>query len=317
MSSPKETERQSDFEVGGYSLDMIGIGELYRKISINVPPSFSFIDFDLEKRIAGELICATICHKINWDFLRRAVYEHTIQDNSWMELVRLSKIKSKEMTAILANYSNKDRVQASNRGKILRSLGKYILTHYLDYTSLFFSNNHLKSQEEITFFLEQFEAFGHDPQQKKLQLLFQNLTDYQEFSDMKSWLKPTIDYHLIRCFLRRGLIRPISQQGMDYIFKDSVVYESTAASIREKCSEAIDILCWITGLDIKIINRIEWWIGRSICLEGNPDCFLEHRESQWAKASFEKCPFYHSCYAIKYNNKYLTIEAPNYRGNSY
>ena len=151
-----------------------------------------------------------------------------------------------------------------------------------------------------------------------MQLLFQSLSDYTGFEKLSLYYKATIDYHLIRCFLRRGIIRPVTQYAKEFIFNmDIERREHTIGALRNVCADAINTLCWITSLDIKTVNRIEWWVGRTICAEGKPDCLLKSNNASWLKANFSKCPYYDHCYAIKYNNDFLDINEPTYKGNSY
>lgn len=318
MSIYDKMPDREDFEVCSYSFDLLGIDDIYNLLKSILPNNYCiFNQFSLEKRIANEMVCASICHKINWDFLCHSIYKKSLQDIGWTDINRLIKIRTKDISIILSDYKSKEKIQAVNRSRILRSLSRYLILNCQDYTSIFFSNAELKSEEKVTEFLEGCEVFGHDPQQKKLQLLFQNLSDYSEFDGLNTWLKPTVDYHLIRSFLRRGLIKPCTQQGVDYIFKEGVAYEPSVATIRSKCSEAVCFISNLTGLDIKTVNRVEWWIGRSVCTENEPDCNLLGDASDWLKKRFDKCPFYESCYARKYNKNYLRIKAPNYKGSSY
>lgn len=51
---------------------------LYHQI-VEILPSetISFNEFEFDKNIACEMICASICHQMNWVFLRQAVLDTT------------------------------------------------------------------------------------------------------------------------------------------------------------------------------------------------------------------------------------------------
>lgn len=311
---------KSSFEVFNLTLDMIDIPEIYKKLEVILPDNeVMFNEFDLEKIIACETICAAICHKINWDFLRKVVYEKTIKNNKWIYPKYLKDIKPQEVFDLLCEYTKKHRIKADERSCMLREIGMIMYKNNINYTDIFFDQDmKLKDYKDIVNFLKKCSVFAGDPEEKKLQLLMQSLSDYPKFKKLAEYYNPTIDYHLIRCFLRRGIIRPINKYGRDFIFDNEIERkEGTIGALRNVCSNAIKNLCIITSLNLKEINRIEWWIGRTVCTENKPDCLLKTKESSWLKNDFKRCPYYYNCYAINYNKDYLEINEPKYKGNSY
>lgn len=308
------------FEATEYSLWMTGFGEIYSKIVKSMPPrNLSFSKLPLEDAIGCEVVCAAICHQINWDFLRSAVYKMTLQDDTWLFPQKLSKITSTKVLQLLIEYDKPERIREKERCSLLRSLGSSLLAIGYTYTDIFFSDDStIKNSEEIVEALNLSKAFSGDPEGKKAQLLLQNLSDYAELAALKSYCKPAIDYHIIREFLRRGLVSPINQKAYDFILNPEVQRkEQTVAALRKICSEVFDTLQWLTSCDITTLNTIEWWIGRSVCLKECPDCELNADSSQWLKPNFERCPFFESCHAIQADKRFLNIVEPNYQGNSY
>jgi hypothetical protein len=308
------------FEATGNSLWMLNFKYLYLEISKSLPPrNSSFDGLSLEDIIGCEVICAAICHQINWDFLRHVVYEHTIQDCTWLSPINLSRITTTDVVKLIGSYNKPERIREKERCSLLRSVGKSLLSLEYNYTDIFISKkSSIKNPDEILGVLNRIKAFSGDPEGKKSQLLLQNLSEYPELSALSSYCKPAIDYHIIREFLRRGLVQPKNQTGHDFIFNSDVKrQEQTIAALRKVCSEAFYDLKWITNCDLTTINTIEWWIGRSVCLKECPDCKLEQKSSQWLKPSFSKCPFYDSCHAIQFDSRFLHIVEPTYTGNSY
>ena len=311
---------KSSFEVFDFTLDMVDIPQIYKKLENILPDNeVMFNNFDLEKIIACETICASICHKINWDFLRKVVYQKTVNDSKWVYPQYLKNIKSEEVFALLCKYTKKNRIRSKERSSMLREIGTVMYKSNINYTDIFFDQNmNLKQYKDIVIFFKRCSVFAGDPEEKKLQLLMQSLSDYPKFYNLERYYNTTVDYHLIRLFLRRGIIRPTNKYGENFIFNDKVERtEATVGALRNVCSKAIKNLCIITSLNLKKINRIEWWIGRTVCTENKPDCLLKRKESSWLKNDFKKCPYYYNCYANNYNKDYLEIKEPKYKGNSY
>jgi hypothetical protein len=308
------------FEAVGLTVEGLDFKYIYSKILNVLPPrNSSFCELSLECAIGAEVVCAAICHQINWDFLRSVIYKKTIDNSKWLTPYNLSKITAFDVALLISSYDKPERIREAERSSLLRSVGKSLVDINYNYTEIFLSDyNTLKNPDEIYGCLNSSIAFSRDPEGKKAQLLLQNLTEYPELSGLSTYCKPAIDYHIIREFLRRGLVRPKNQIGLDYIFKPAVKrQEQTVAAIRRVCSEALYELVWLTSLDVVTLNTIEWWIGRSVCIKEHPDCYLGGETSQWLKPSFSKCPFFDSCYAVKYDTRYLNIVEPTYTGSSY
>ncbi|GHV36094.1 hypothetical protein FACS18949_15100 [Clostridia bacterium] len=312
-------EISESFEAVQYNMLMLNFCETYSLIKQVLPPRNStFAGLSNENVIACEVISAAICHQINWDFLRNAIYQTVIDDDTWILPEKLLKISSKKVLQILADYNKPERIREKERSSLLRSLGKCIYDAGLDYTGIFFDNNFaVKSAEDIVCLLNCSKAFSGDPEGKKTQLLLQNLSDYEEMTALNAYCKPAIDYHIIRVFLRRGLVIPKNQIARDFILNPNIQRrEHTVAAIRKICADVFSTITWLTSLDTKTINTIEWWIGRSVCTKENPDCFLKTDRAKWLTPCFDKCPFYSSCYAISCPEIMAVIE-PTYQGDSY
>lgn len=310
----------ASFEASEYSLWMLNFKELYAMICKILPPrNTPFLGLSLENAIGCEIVCAAICHQINWDFLREVVYEATQKDTIWITPKELSKISVKKVMQLLGKYDKPERIRAKERCKLLRSIGNSLLEVNYSYLDIFFSDSfNVRSEEEIFAIINSIKAFSGDPEGKKTKLLLQNLSEYDELSGLENYCEPAIDYHIIRQFLRRGLVVPINQQAYEFITNPEIErQERTVAGLRKVCSDFFYTLQWLTSCNITTLNTIEWWIGRSVCLKEMPDCELEGSASQWLKPIFRKCPFYESCYAVQNNKNFLDVVEPNYQGSSY
>lgn len=295
---------------------------LYPKLASIVPEEAIHFDvWGLEIAIACETVCAAICHQMNWDYLRHAVFEKTCSDIEWVSPDSLSNISSASVTNLFSKYNKPERIRANERTVILRQVGNLAKDHG-GFSNLFFDvNGSMLPEEQIHRNFYKCEVFSQDPEEKKLQLLFQKLSNYTPFLQLAHFCKPAVDYHLIRCYLRRGLISPKNKLGKEFIFGSSggrtERKESTIGALRQLCSILVQRISSYTNLSINAVNQVEWHVGRSVCTEGMPDCNLENPDLTWLRAEYNKCPFYSSCCAAKYNHDLLYIEEPLYKGTSY
>lgn len=219
---------------------------------------------------------------------------------------------------MLSGYNRSERIRAEERAGILRQVGRLAIQHG-GFSALFFkSNGVLAPEAQIRKAFLDCPVFSQDPEEKKFQLLLQKLSNYKPLSQLAIFCKPAIDYHLIRCFLRRGLIYWKNEFGKEYLRSvQTDRKESTVGALRSRCSDIVCELSEYTGLSISKINQIEWNIGRSVCIEGHPDCFLEREDSDWLHDKFKRCPFYNTCCATQFNSALLSIDEPRYTGRSY
>ena len=292
---------------------------VYPEIAKVLPSdSVTYSDFSLSQAITCEVICAAICHQMNWDYLRRAVFDKTKQSEAWLRPEYLQAISEEEVELLFSDYPKKERIRREERTEILHEVGKW-LQRFPSQESIFLSpDGALLDYQSIIRNISFCRPFTTDPEGKKLQLLLQKISVYPQFSGLKRHYKPAIDYHLIRTYIRRGLLVARTQHAIDYLLNEEIKRkDNTVAAIRQLCSEIMINTCRFTEMDISTVNQIEWQIGRSVCIKGTPDCCLEQKDSKWLKQAFSKCPFYETCAARRNNNKFLTVNEPTYEGTSY
>jgi hypothetical protein len=277
----------------------------------------AFDCFPLQTAIIAEMVCASICHQINWDFLRNVVYNKTITSMNWLSPNYLATISTSEVYEMLSSYSKPERIRKDERTRILRNLGEW-LGNYNSADQVFLNQAGLLLEQHIVRDnLLKCDVFSSDPGEKKMQLLFQKLSLFDKLAGLSNYCRPAIDYHLVRVYLRRGLLIAKNKYAMDFMENfDIERKESTMAAIRKLCSNLLLEICEYTQLNTNIVNQIEWQIGRSVCTQGVPDCFLLSQDAQWLKMSFNTCPFFNTC-AARSNEKYLNLNEPTYKGKSY
>lgn len=314
--------KQISEEFDIYDVPFLGCNyeTIYSRVANILPKEkIEFKDLSFEECIACEVVCAAICHQMNWDYLRQAVLKKTLDDKSWLYGERLANISHIEVSALFSNYEKIERIKSGERCKLLRGVGKTII-EIGSYKNLFFDEKqNLLPIDKIRKNLLKSEAFFKDPKEKKLQLLLQKLSVYDGLQNLSIYCKPAIDYHLIRCYLRRGLIYPRTKFASEFIFDSSIQRkETTVGALRQLCSELLEQISWYTGLDICVVNAIEWHIGRSICTQDIPDCYLESEDATWLKKAYLCCPFYENCHARQSEKEgMLYINEPEYKGTSY
>lgn len=323
-NTPKEYSRISEGVMNSFNISSIpflgcDFELIYPLIARLVPPEkISFTSFPIATSITCEIICAGICHQMNWDYLRQTVFNKTNDNPKWIAGSYLENISVNEVEKLFALYSKPERIRKEERAAMLHSIGSWILS--FESTTRVFMNASgcLLSNSEIRSNLLSCEVFSNDPEEKKMQLLLQKLSAYEQLKGLSQYCKPAIDYHLIRCYLRRGLLIPRNKYAKDYIHNESSMRkENTIAAIRQLCSQLMIDISHYTGLDIVTVNQIEWHIGRSICVQNDPDCFLVTEGASWLKPTFSQCPFFDSCTARHFNNNNLKTNEPSYSGSSY
>lgn len=292
---------------------------VYPQLASIIPTeSITFDCWDLNTAIACEMICAAICHQINWDILRKSVFKKTYYNVKWLTPEMLSQIPADVILNMFAQYNRPERIRANERAQILHQVGELAIK-FGSFVNLFLDENGvLLSESQIRKNLFECPVFSQDPEEKKLQLLLQKLSSYVQLAPLSDFCRPAVDYHLIRCFLRRGLISPKSKLAKEFISATSIERkESTMSALRQLCATLMQQISTYTDLHINLVNQIEWHVGRSVCVENVPDCHLERPDAVWVRTKFDACPFYGSCCARNYNPNLLHIEEPTYTGTSY
>lgn len=305
-----------------YNIPFIGcdFGKVYPAVFSVLPKErVTFEEFYLDTRIMCEVVCAAICHQINWDFLREELLKYTEKNPAWLLPSNLAAIKANAIGTMLGSYHKTENVKADERAKILRTVGSWA-GQYEAISEVFLDNSgKLKPKDEVLQSLLGCTAFSSDPEEKKMNLLLQKLETIPALQGIGYYAKPAIDYHLLRLYLRRGLLCARTQKASDYVSNHDVERkESTVAGVRELVSKLLVQTAMYTVMDIISVNLVDWHVARSVCMRECPDCNLSGKEAQWLKPVFERCPFYTTCMAKDHPaDKVLSIVEPSYKGTSY
>lgn len=293
--------------------------QLYQQVLPLVPQNhISFDALGEEQMIAGELICAAICHQMNWEFLRRQIFEAIASGDDWWRPPHLHDVKPETIAALLAGYHDQKRVKARQRASILKSLAQIFcgaVSSYCDIVSIDATAGELP--QVVTGRLETSRAFSADPARKKMQVFLHSVSCYEKYRHLDVLCEPAIDYHVIRLYLRRGDVFPISKIGLAFLNAQVMRRASTVTALRRVVSDAMKWSAQLSGLPVRIVNGIEWWIGRSVCLRDAPDCMLTGNLGSWLQPSHQSCPFKRICFAFNHDHSLLELREPSYSGSFY
>ena len=305
-----------------YNIPFIGcdFDVVYPSILSVIPQEkVTFLDFDLNTGILCEIVSSAICHQINWDFLREVLRNYTACNKEWLSPQNLATVEADMVEEMLGQYHRRENVKADERARMLRLLGLWV-GNYNNIKDVFLEEDgELKPLQTIRDSMLKCPVFSSDPEEKKLNLLFQKLDVIPALSGIGCYAKPAIDYHLLRLYLRRGLLYARTKYAYEFISNPEIERkEQTVAGIREHASALLSQISLYTGLTVSDVNLIEWNVARSICDREHPDCELCGEEAQWLRRVFNKCPFHKTCASVNQPcNGTQFIKEPSYIGTSY
>lgn len=212
----------------------------------------------------------SICHQMNWDVLQSAMAQWLLPNIS-NRLAELSQTKPKQISNLLKDYPKQDRVRAVERSRILRETAQG-LVELLAIGGRLHSFLKTPTLAGVSGFYEviaAIPAFTGDPFDKKARVLAHDL--HREgiitFSDPEN-LKPAVEYHLIRLYLRSGRVVPASDAVRDELLGERRPARPRLVKLlRGAVDTAMQQTALYSGIDVATLNYLEWQIGRSICVE--------------------------------------------------
>lgn len=284
-------------------------------VSLVPKEKIDFSDFGLERALACEVVCAAICHQINWDFLREKIYTFTANNPEAWAPENLIKFGKKDIHGMLGEYSKPHRIRPKERSRLINNLSLMFADEIRTYKEIFFWGDSFRP--DFMHILTKAEAFSSDPSSKKLQVLIHTLSHLGITSEIDKFAQPAIDYHIMRLYLRRGDVSYVNISGEKYLTEMKRRKVKTILSLRQKVSEALEYMAKLSNLPIPLVNTIEWWVGRSVCKKLHPDCLLESPEGEWLRPTFTTCPFITTCFGYNCNKELLKVHEPFYAGNLY
>jgi len=278
----------------------------------------AFAGLDLDTALACEVVCAAICHQMNWDFLRRRVADLARSEPQQLLPSRIAMADSAFVARLLKGYERPERIRPNERSEMLRSLaGMFQDGAYSFSAALGIAHGGItKGPSDIVAVLGRAKVFAEDPEQKKLQVLLHNLAAAYPHSGIDAVCQPAIDYHIMRLYVRRGDVSARTRTAEEFLFGSTPRKATTVTALRVVVAEALRGVSVLTRIPLQEANKIEWWIGRSVCTK-RPDCEMNGSGGSWLRPHFPACPFKNVCYAFNSDPRLLAVREPQHEGRYY
>ncbi len=252
-----------------------------------------FMDFggiiynDAEKsvRVKKLFYACAICHNMNWDFLCKIVVPKLYEITNGFNFFDVCNLDELSFEELFADYPKKNKIEAPVRLEMLRKLSRYICDNP---NNIFDKILHIKSIEGtngLSNIINNLPVFKDDPLHKKGNLLIQILlreglvTVYDEYN-----VEPSIDYHVIRFFLRNGFIGFDNNTIIKRLATGDTFKLEEITEIRRIISDCMKYICTHHNISIAKLGYIAWSVGRNYCRNDYINC--EHENT---------CPMIKSC----------------------
>jgi hypothetical protein len=240
---------------------------------------------DLPKidRLVFKALFISICHQMNWDVLQSALAGWLLPDSGG-RLAELANTTPRQISELLRNYPKQERVRAVERARMLRETAEG-LSELLASGGLLrglLDNPVLEGPLGFYETIATIPAYTGDPFDKKARVLAHDLhrEGILSFSDPEN-LKPAVEYHLIRLYLRSGRVVPASDSVREELLGERRPARPRLVKLlRGAVDMAMRQTALYSGIDVATLNYVEWQIGRSICVEElGPELAAFHCES--------------------------------------
>lgn len=294
-----------------FEIDLIRCFEAARQLS-----TFSPVDevhpWNRESKrsqFVFKTLFVSICHQFNWDYLQSALASWLLP-NPIRHLAEAADCTPSRIGALLSDYPKQERVRASERAHLLRDTAQHLSAMLSDGSiETLMRRKNLEGVGGFYSTIGQLRAFQGDPLEKKIRVLAHDL--HRErilvFADPEN-LKPAVEYHLIRLYLRTGRVYPTDSSVRELLVGDQErARRRLVMTLRGQVDEAMRQTALYAGLDIATLNYIEWQIARSTCLPAlsaataNAHCRGKSSPElppDVSALTTDGCPFTHTCRSL-------------------
>lgn len=212
----------------------------------------------------------SICHQMNWDVLQSAMAGWLLPD-AVARLEELVSTSPRQLSNLLRHYPKQERVRAVERSRMLRETAEGLSILLADGGRLrrLLESPMLEGPSGFYDTIATIPAYRGDPFDKKARVLAHDLhrEGIIKFSDPEN-LKPAVEYHLIRLYLRSGRVVPASDSVRDELLGERRPARPRLVKLlRGAVDMAMRQTALYSGIDVATLNYLEWQIGRSICVE--------------------------------------------------
>jgi uncharacterized protein (DUF362 family) len=304
---------RAQFEVP--PLQLLLAADAVRAVAPHIPgEKVSFNTLPREAALRCELIVAAICHRINWDFLRSRLGEYMAAGSGILDAPVLLNISAQQAQSMLSGYERADRIRAAERAAMLRTVGAFILGNGDSLEKLLADvEGRVDGDGGLYARLSLCKPLGEDPARKKLNVFVHSIVraGLWACTDERD-LEPAVDYHIMRLYLRRGDVRPRNRSYLTALKLEQPRRSRTVTRLRRVTAEALSRLAAIAGLPVPVLNHVEWWIGRSVCLREQPRCTSSDTLQRLSPAAgvHPGCPYRSLCVAFNEDQSRLLLKEP-------
>ena len=266
------------------------------------PPRQERLSSDPDTAVLAEVLAAAICHSTNWDRLRASV-GRAAGDPEWFTAHRLAGLTPAEFQRAFGDGLAADSTFAG-RHRLFTETAALVAAGELRLDWLHDAAPRVGGEGGIYDRLGRVPAFGRDPEQKKARILVQELcrTELIDPVDPAS-IRPAVEYHLIRLYLRTERVLPTRAEDLSKLTTPTTFRAPVIGRVRRAVESAMYFTASAAEISIPHLNQIEWQVGRSYCVRGNPRCSgpadpgKPCDETVLALADGGRCPFADLCAA--------------------
>lgn len=219
----------------------------------------------------------SVCHQFNWDFLQGAMAGWLLPAPE-AKLDDLQRVRPSAISKLLHGYAKPERIRPQQRARMLRATAHHLAEMLKDGSLQRLAEaGQLDGPEGFYATMKRIPAYAEDLLEKKVRVLAHDL--YREniirFSDPEN-LKPAVEYHLLRLYLRSGRVYPVNPSVSEALRHPGLTSRARLVKLlRQSVEEAMNFTAYYSGLDMATLNYIEWQIGRSICIPDPPALCLD------------------------------------------
>lgn len=222
-----------------------------------------------ETQVAFKTLFISICHQMNWDVLQEALAEWLLP-NTYLRLDEFTDAPSSKIASLLSQYPRQERVRARERAAIFRETASALKALLAPGGALrgVLVDRKLAGPTGYYSAIATIPAYTGDPLEKKARVLAHDL--HREgiipFADPGN-LRPAVEYHLIRLYLRSGRVFPTHDAVREELIGEKHATRTRLVTVlRQTVDQAMRQTAFYAGLDLATLNYVEWQLARTICV---------------------------------------------------
>ena len=242
-------------------------------------------DTDKIVRLTKLFYACAICHNMNWDFLCKTAIPQLYEDTKGFSYSEVCKMDEEAFEYIFRDYPKKHKIEATTRLQMLRKLSKHICDENAGIFEQILKISSVGGDCGLSNTINTLPVFEDDPLHKKGNLLIQILLrEGLVIVDDEYNVDPSIDYHVIRFFLRNGFIKFSDKATINRLVNGESFELQEITELRMTISDCMKYIYKYANISIAKLGFIAWTVGRDYCRGDYVDC--EHEKS---------CPMIRTC----------------------